>query len=216
MNYLFSDSSDFQSVDTDPEQTNYDLESSQNQPSTSKAAAAAMTRRSPAKVAKKTLPLAKKQTLKAKKAKTPQPPPPPSSDSSEEEEQSVNESRTTRNSSRQQQEQQPNTAAANKSRRRRKQAMPEKSKPGYTGTQIPRLPFARLVHSFLVNDRRSQNFRVTRDALEALQLASEIYLSGVLGDAYQITLSRKQVTLLPRDINILMYLRGPGSKLGCA
>lgn len=174
-----------------------------------------MTRRSPAKVAKKTLPPTKKQQMqKPNKGKTPQPqpPPPPSDSSSEEEEQTVNESRTTRNSSRQQ----SNTAAASTSRRRRKQAVPEKMKPGFTGSQIPKLPFARLIRSFLVNDTRSRDFRVTADAMEALQFASEIYLTGVLGDAYQITLSRKQVTLLPRDINILMYLRGPASKLGCA
>jgi histone H3/H4 len=80
-----------------------------------------------------------------------------------------------------------------------------------TTSLIPKLPFARLVRYTL--GKFGNGFRITQDALAALQESSELYLTGVLGDAFLITLSRRQVTLQPKDINLLMFLRGPASRL---
>lgn len=110
---------------------------------------------------------------------------------------------------------QQNATANRSGAQRRKAKIPQKLNTNYIGNQIPKAPFAKCVRFFMEKTTRTGDFRITGDALAALQHASEIYLTGVMGDAYQITLTRRQVTLMPRDVNVLMFLRGPGSKLGC-
>lgn len=80
-----------------------------------------------------------------------------------------------------------------------------------TQSMIPRAPFSRLIRYIM--GKHDASLRITAEALAALQEASELYLTAVLADAYLITLSRRQVTLHPKDINLLVFLRGPASNL---
>lgn len=76
--------------------------------------------------------------------------------------------------------------------------------------QIPRAPFSRLVREIVQRiEMRNAAMRITPEALEALRESSESFLVQVFSDAYLITLNRKQVTLAPKDIQLLMFLRGP-------
>jgi histone H3/H4 len=70
---------------------------------------------------------------------------------------------------------------------------------------IPRACLLRVVREIM---NRLGLFRISREAIEALREAAETYSTNVLNDAYMITLNRRQVTLQPRDIHLLMMLRG--------
>lgn len=72
---------------------------------------------------------------------------------------------------------------------------------------IPVAPFCRVIKEIMHNTSRDIQ-RITPEALSALRESSEAYLTGVFGDANKITLNRKQVTLHPRDVQLLIYLRG--------
>lgn len=79
-----------------------------------------------------------------------------------------------------------------------------------TECQIPRAPFSRLVRELMERvELRGAQMRITPQALEALRESSESFLVQVFSDAYLITLNRKQVTLAPKDIQLVMFLRGP-------
>lgn len=67
------------------------------------------------------------------------------------------------------------------------------------------MPFCRLVREILHSHGQ---FRMTKDSLEALQEATEIYLVGLFDDAFRLTLHRNRVTVAPIDIQLLLYLRG--------
>lgn len=79
---------------------------------------------------------------------------------------------------------------------------------------IPLAPFCRVVREILQDESSSGTMRMTRDCIIALRESSELFLSEMFSDAFRITLNRKQVTLNPRDIQLLMLLRGPGSLYG--
>jgi histone H3 len=74
-----------------------------------------------------------------------------------------------------------------------------------TAPLIPRACFLRVVREIM---NRMGEFRISRVAIEALREAAETYSTNVLSDAYMITQNRRQVTLQPRDIHLLMMLRG--------
>lgn len=83
---------------------------------------------------------------------------------------------------------------------------------GTTDNQIPRAPFARLVREIIQNSSPNHiDLRVTVVALEALREAAEIYLTSLFSDAILITHNRKQITLQPRDLQLIMFLKGPGN-----
>jgi histone H3 len=77
-----------------------------------------------------------------------------------------------------------------------------------TEPQIPKAPFSRLVRELLQKNSKVAE-RITPQALEALRESSEQYITQVFSDANLITLNRRQVTLQPRDIQLLIFLRGP-------
>lgn len=83
-----------------------------------------------------------------------------------------------------------------------------------TNTLIPRLPFSRLIRELIQKQNYGVSYRITPEALEALQVATEYYITGIFSDAYRITSIRKQVTLQPRDVQLLLYLRGPNGMGG--
>ena len=72
---------------------------------------------------------------------------------------------------------------------------------------IRKLPFQRLVWE-LAQDLAKMNVRFQSGAIMALQEASEAYLVGLLEDANLCTFHAKQVTIMPKDIQLACLIRG--------
>lgn len=51
-------------------------------------------------------------------------------------------------------------------------------------------------------------FRVTPECLMALQESSELYLTHFFSDAYLCTVHRGRVTMIPKDMQLALRLRG--------
>ena len=75
-----------------------------------------------------------------------------------------------------------------------------------TDLLIRKAPFQRLVRE--VAQEYKSNIRFQESAVHALQVASEAYLVDVLSDAYLCTIHAKRVTLMPKDIQLAMRIRG--------
>lgn len=75
-----------------------------------------------------------------------------------------------------------------------------------TDLLIARAPFRRLVREIVANLKDSIRMRST--ALDAIQEATESYLTNVLGDANLCTIHAKRVTLFPKDLQLALRLRG--------
>lgn len=67
---------------------------------------------------------------------------------------------------------------------------------------IPRLPFGRLVREFIQKHSPSTTC-ITRGALEALQTATEMFLTQRFQDSYLMTMHRGRVTLEVRDMALM-------------
>ena len=82
-----------------------------------------------------------------------------------------------------------------------------------TNLLIPKAPFLRLVRELMMErsrlfyNRSGAPLHITPTALEALREAAECYLVSVFEDAYMIALHSKRVTLMAKDITLLMSLR---------
>ena len=72
---------------------------------------------------------------------------------------------------------------------------------------IRKLPFQRLVRE-LAQDLGKMNVRFQSGAIMALQEASEAYLVGLLEDANLCAVHAKQVTIMPKDIQLARCIRG--------
>lgn len=77
-----------------------------------------------------------------------------------------------------------------------------------TGLLIARLPFARVVREETERYVAGKDFRWQADALEALQEATEAYITSLFSDAYLCSLHAKRVTLMVRDIQLARRIRG--------
>ncbi|XP_073835774.1 uncharacterized protein [Musca autumnalis] len=75
-----------------------------------------------------------------------------------------------------------------------------------TKLQIPRAPFARLVREITTEVSRDVT-HYTSTALEAIQEATEMFLTQVLQDAYMLTLHRRCVTLSISDMVLIRSLK---------
>lgn len=71
---------------------------------------------------------------------------------------------------------------------------------------IPKLPFSRLMREIITECSATVN-RITPEAFEAIQSASEIYLTQMFEDAYKCTLHRDRATLMVKDIKLAVILR---------
>lgn len=75
---------------------------------------------------------------------------------------------------------------------------------------IRRLPFQRLVRE-IANDLKSQNIdglKFQSSALEALQEAAESYIVGLFEDTNLCAIHAKRVTIMPRDMQLAIRIRG--------
>ncbi|KAL0211513.1 hypothetical protein P9112_009811 [Eukaryota sp. TZLM1-RC] len=72
---------------------------------------------------------------------------------------------------------------------------------------LRKLPFQRVVRE-IAREHGADQMRFQSVALEALQEATETYLVGLFEDANLCTLHGKRVTLMPKDLNLALRLRG--------
>lgn len=77
----------------------------------------------------------------------------------------------------------------------------------YTGSLMPKAPFFRLVREILM--QHSLEYRISREAMACLQESSEMYLTQLFTDANYCTIHRNRVTLLVKDLELTLLLRGP-------
>ena len=70
---------------------------------------------------------------------------------------------------------------------------------------IRKLPFQRVVRE-IVQDM-NPNLRFTADAIFTLQEVSEVFLVNLLEDGNLCTILRGRITVLPKDLNLVMKLR---------
>lgn len=75
-----------------------------------------------------------------------------------------------------------------------------------TNLLIPRAPFLRVIREIIMV-HTDETMRITTMAVEALREAAESYLVGTMEDAYQLAVHAKRVTLMPRDIQLIVSLR---------
>ena len=71
---------------------------------------------------------------------------------------------------------------------------------------IWRLPFQRLVREIV--QKRSEGLRLQSSAVLALQKAGEAFLVGLLEQANICAIHAKQVTIMPKDIQLARRIRG--------
>lgn len=69
---------------------------------------------------------------------------------------------------------------------------------------IPRLAFSRLLREIMIEYSKTP-FKITASALEAIQTATEMYITQRFQDAYLLTQYRSRVTLEVRDMALVAY-----------
>ena len=75
-----------------------------------------------------------------------------------------------------------------------------------TNLLIKRAPFARLVREIVQGFR--QELRFQNSAIGALQEAVEAYLVGLFEDTNLCAIHAKQITIMPKDIQLARCIRG--------
>jgi len=75
-----------------------------------------------------------------------------------------------------------------------------------TFTLVPRLPFQRMVKHFAMEVDPS--IRFSADAIKVMQEATECLVTQVIEDANIITHHANRVTLMPKDLQLCLRIRG--------
>ena len=75
---------------------------------------------------------------------------------------------------------------------------------------IRKAPFQRLVRELAQDFKMDLRFQAS--AIAALQEASEAYLTNLFEDAYLASLHGKRVTLMPKDLQLALRIRGETRK----
>ncbi|CAD2214698.1 histone H3 [Angomonas deanei] len=75
-----------------------------------------------------------------------------------------------------------------------------------TDLLIQRAPFQRLVRE--IASAQKEGLRFQSSAILALQESTEAYVVSLLADANLASLNSKRVTLMPRDLQLALRLRG--------
>lgn len=73
---------------------------------------------------------------------------------------------------------------------------------------VPKLPFSRLIREILM-DVATIDMKVQRQALQALQEASEIYITQLFEDSNRCAAHARRITVMPRDMRLVLDIRGP-------
>lgn len=77
-----------------------------------------------------------------------------------------------------------------------------------TDLLIKKLPFQRLVREISQDFSTQDSIRYTKDAMTALQEASEAYLVGLFEDTNLCAIHAKRVTIMPKDMKLARRIRG--------
>ena len=80
-----------------------------------------------------------------------------------------------------------------------------------TDLLIRKIPFQRLVKEIaneMFKKRQVEPFRFQHNAVDALQHASEAYLTGLFEDTNLCALHARRVTVMVRDMKLALRLRG--------
>lgn len=77
-----------------------------------------------------------------------------------------------------------------------------------TDTLMARAPFYRLVRKLAGDVSSVRDLRWQQNALQALQEATEAYLTGMFEDSNLCALHAKRVTVMPRDMQLARRIRG--------
>ena len=77
-----------------------------------------------------------------------------------------------------------------------------------TDLLIKKAPFIRLVREILHGKLGKTEIRMQRIAVEALQEATEYYITNLFDDANLCALHAKRITLQPKDMQLVMRIRG--------
>ncbi|GAV00819.1 hypothetical protein RvY_11615 [Ramazzottius varieornatus] len=75
---------------------------------------------------------------------------------------------------------------------------------------IPKTSFQRLVREITKNVDRTKEYRFQATALQALQEAAEYFLISMFEDVNLAALHGRRVTIMPRDISLVMKIRIDG------
>ncbi len=73
---------------------------------------------------------------------------------------------------------------------------------------ISKMPFVRAVKGVLQDIYPNNELRWTKDALSCLQEAAEAYIISVMSDANLCARHGKRVTLMPKDLHLIVRIRG--------
>ena len=80
---------------------------------------------------------------------------------------------------------------------------------------LQRLPFQRLMRSIAEEVQREKgvelddaNIRFTKDSLQVIQTAAELYLVNLLEDSYLCSMHARRVTLMSKDLILARRIRG--------
>lgn len=73
---------------------------------------------------------------------------------------------------------------------------------------ISKAPFARLTRE-VTNCVSPEPFRWTAEALQALQVATEELLVGLLEESQLAAIHAKRITIMPKDLQLVRRIRGP-------
>lgn len=71
---------------------------------------------------------------------------------------------------------------------------------------LPKTVFGRMVTE--IANARNPDMRFTSDAMEAVQAATEDYISGLFDDVNMCALHAKRVTIMPADLVLARHIRG--------
>ncbi|OTF77485.1 hypothetical protein BLA29_007204 [Euroglyphus maynei] len=73
---------------------------------------------------------------------------------------------------------------------------------------ISKLEFQRLIYQ-IINEMYGKNkYRFQTSAIQALQEASESYLTGLFDDTNLLAIHAKRVTIMPKDLYLAIRIRG--------
>jgi len=78
---------------------------------------------------------------------------------------------------------------------------------------IPRTPFVRLIKQILLKFGYNSVTHISSEAVKAIQLAAEVYLTNMFEDLHILALHGQRVTIMPRDFQTLMRLSSKSDKV---
>ena len=80
-----------------------------------------------------------------------------------------------------------------------------------TDLQLKKLPFSRVVRE-IVQEMKADN-KFTPSALGALREATEAYTTTLLEDSNLVTIHSKRITVMKKDISLIMRIRGEATDI---